>query len=149
MKKVLIAVAAAFAFISAGCHGQVPPTVHSVTITVTPPSGCTGCTYVISRAPASGSTCPVTTGTNYAPLNSSSPMTGTIYVDPNAAGLDVCYIGQTLEAGAVSQPSNTVGPFAVAANPLAPSLNGTQAMAAPQVKPTGDARKPELMAKVN
>lgn len=149
MKKVLIAVAAAFAFISAGCHGQVPPTVHSVTITVTPPAGCTGCTFVISRAPVSGSACPTSTGTAYTPLNQSSPLTGTSYVDSTSAGLDVCYIGQTLEGGAVSQPSNTVGPFAVAANPSAPSLNGTQATAAPQVKPIGDAAKPELVARVN
>ena len=112
--------------LTAGCaHSQVPPTVHSVTITITPPSGASGAAYVISRA--TGSTCPGTTGASYTPLNQSAPTTGTSYVDTTAAGLSVCYIAQTVQGGAVSAPSNVAGPFVVPANPTAPSINGQSA----------------------
>lgn len=122
MKRSLVFVLA----LAAGCaHSQMPPTVHSVTITITPPSGASGAAYVISRA--TGSTCPVSTGSAYTPLNQSAPISGTSYVDSAAAGLSVCYIAQTVEGGAVSAPSNIVGPFVVPANPTAPSINGQSA----------------------
>ena len=107
----------------AGCaHSQVPPTVHSVTITITAPV--TGATYVISRA--TGASCPATTGTAYTPLNQSAPISGTSYVDSAASG-SVCYIAQTVQGGAVSGPSNVAGPFVVPANPTAPVITGQSA----------------------
>ena len=109
----------------AGCaHSQVPPTVHTVTITITAPVGVTGATYVISRA--TGASCPATTGTAYTPLNQSAPISGTSYVDSAASG-SVCYIAQTVQGGAVSGPSNVAGPFVVPANPTAPVINGQSA----------------------
>lgn len=117
-----------------GCKSgaQIPPTSHSVTLTWTGP--CTAgqtasqCGYVISSAVISGSSCPATTGTNYTPIQSqSAPLTATTYTDTSVTGKTVCYVAQTIEGGAVSNPSNTAGPFTVPANPTAPALNGTQA----------------------
>lgn len=112
--------------ISIGCHAQIPPTNHTVSLIWTAATTCgTGqpaCTYVISRAPATGTTCPATTGTTYTQLNQASPTTGTTYTDTTASGLSVCYIAQTLQSGGVSVPSNTAGPTTVQGNPTAPSL---------------------------
>lgn len=116
--------------------GQMPPSSWEVSLTWTAPApagswaGCgvgqPSCTYVISRATiaASGSTCPATTGTAYTPLNQSSPATGTVYNDTTSSGLTVCYIAQTLQGGAVSQPSNVAGPFVVPGSPLPPNVTG-------------------------
>jgi len=124
--KIQSALILALALATVGCaHSQVPPTVHSVTITITPPAGVSGATYVISRA--TGSTCPSSAATNYTPLNQSAPATGTSFVDAGVAGLSVCYIAQTVQGGAVSGPSNVAGPFVVPANPTAPSINGQSA----------------------
>jgi len=133
--KIQSALILALALATVGCaHSQVPPTVHSVTITITPPAGVSGATYVISRA--AGSTCPSSAATNYTPLNQSAPTSGTSYVDMAAAGLSVCYIAQTVEGGAVSGPSNVAGPFVVPANPIAPAINGQSAKSeAPAVQP--------------
>ena len=124
-----------------GCRAQVPPTGHTVTLTWTVPSpsgawaGCgsgqPSCAYVVSRAAASGSSCPSTTGSNYTPLNQTTPAVGTSYVDFTATGQTVCYIAQTVQGSAVSQPSAPAGPLTVPGNPLAPSLNTTQAKAKP------------------
>lgn len=120
--------------------------------------GCTTsapCTYVISRATVSGSSCPATTGTNYTPLNQSAPVSGLSYTDNNVAGLNVCYIAQTLQGSAVSQPSNVVGPFQVQAVPLAPNLNQptqSEVTVPPLKSTTGDEvagiRAPVLTAKL-
>jgi hypothetical protein len=144
--------------ISAGCHGQVPPTNHTVSLTWTAPSasggwaGCTvaaPCTYVISRVTVTGSSCPSTTGTNYTPINQSNPATTTSLTDSSASGLTVCYIAQTLQGSAVSNPSNTAGPLTVPPNPLAPSLNdGTVSEAKPLEPNSEEVAVIHLTAKV-
>lgn len=104
------------------CHAQVPPTTHTVN-TATP---------------------------NYTPLNSSSPTSALTFTDTGAAGLSVCYIAQTEQGGAVSQPSNVAGPFVVPASPGAPSTpNGTVAdMVQPSLPPTGNTPGPVLTASI-
>ena len=50
---------------TAGCHAQVPPTNSVVVITISPPSSCTAstpCSYDVSRATATGASCPATMG---------------------------------------------------------------------------------------
>lgn len=145
-KKLFIAlVTLGFAM---GCHGQLPPTNSVVTlggIVPPPPTGSTwlgcvsgqpACTFVFGRAvlPAGTSTCPQASGGAYTPLNAAVPAATLSYTDNTVSGLTVCYEGQTLQAGNVSQPSNTVGPFAVPASPLAPSVTG-QTSTAGLVKP--------------
>ena len=129
--------------------GQVTPTSWQVSLTWTTPTpagawlGCIvgqpSCAYILSRATvAAGTTsCPATTGSAYAPLNQGSPATGTVYSDPTATGLTVCYIAQTIQGGAISQPSNTAGPFVVPGNPLPPVLNGSMSASlnAPELVP--------------
>lgn len=116
-----------------GCHAQVAPTNTVVVLTWTQPSpsgswsGCTAsspCTYVISRASSVAGACPATTGTNYTPLNQSSPASGLTYTDMSVSGSTLCYIAQTLQSGLVSMPSNTAGPFVIPANPVAPAITG-------------------------
>ena len=166
MKKLLALLALApLALFTIGCPAQVPPSQPATaTVTWTAPASCTAaspCTFVISRAPVTGTTCPPTTGTAYTPLNQASPSSGTSYTDTTAAGVNGCWIGHTLQAGLVSGPSNSVGPLAVPAVPTAPSL------ASPKVAETSmphlqdhpveyaclcDERKPDppvLSAKVN
>lgn len=132
--------------------GQVTPTSWQVSLTWTVPApagawlGCVvgqpSCAYVISRATlaAGTETCPATTGTAYTPLNQGAPASGTVYNDMTATGLTVCYIAQTAQGGAVSQPSNTAGPFIVPGSPLPPVLNGNMSASVtmPQIAP--DAR---------
>lgn len=128
MKKFALALLFAAAAVGCKSGAQVPPTSHTVTITITPPSGATGLSYVVSRA-VGAATCPTpnVTTPNYTPLNQSNPMSGTTFVDSGVAGQTVCYIAQSVVGGAVSQPSNTAGPFAVPANPTAPSIGGQTA----------------------
>jgi hypothetical protein len=133
----LFAMCVLLGWLSIGCsQAQVAPTGFKVNLSWTAPAGCTTaspCTFVASRITlAAGVTsCPaVNTATpNYAPLNAASPSTGTTFADTTAPGLNVCYIAQTEQGGQVSAPSNVVGPFAVPASPLAPSLTGNQAVA--------------------
>lgn len=123
----------------AGCHAQMPLTSAHVNLTWAVPAasgswaGCTTaspCTYVLSRAMLAFSTaaCPATTGTAYAPINTSAPATGTSYSDGTAQELTVRYIAQTEQGNLVSVPSNSAGPFIVPPNPGAPTISG-----APQV----------------
>ena len=131
----IFAVFAFLGWLSIGCsQAQVAPTSFQANLSWTAPSGCTtGCTYVASRITlASGTTsCPAANVAtpNYTPLNSASPATGTTFTDATAAGLTVCYIAQTEQGGAVSVPSNVVGPLVVPAGPLAPTLSGNEAVA--------------------
>ena len=170
MKRILVLATLAIAAI--GCHGQLPPTQHTVTLTITPQGCGTGtptCTYVASKdvLTAGTLTCPAPTGTNYTPINASSPATTTTFVDTTSAGETVCEVAQTLQSGAVSPASNTVGPFVVLPNPLAPSITGQSAMNdstetldsgkklaqathfRSMLKPNGKAEKPQLVAQVN
>lgn len=151
-------------WMSVGCsQAQVAPTSYEVSLTWTAPSasgtwgGCTTaspCTYAISRIVLTAGTtsCPAanTTTPNYTPLDSSTPTSGTTYVDTGVSGETVCYIAQTEQGTAVSNPSNTAGPFAVPASPLAPSLAGTQTVATekPLPAPSGDSQAPVLSAKL-
>lgn len=134
-----------------GCHAQVPATTYVVSLSWTAPAasgswaGCgTGqpaCTYVLSRAQAVSGACPATTGTNYTPLNQPSPATGTTYTDATAAG-SVCYVAQTVQSGAYSQPSASSNVIVVPAVPGQPGQPGgaptqTQAiLVTPETKPT-------------
>jgi hypothetical protein len=150
----------ALGWLSVGCgHAQVTPTNHQVSLSWTAPAasgswaGCTTaspCTYVASRITITGTTCPaVNVSTpNYTPLNSSSPVSTVTFVDTGASGLTACYIVQTEQGSAVSQPSNVAGPFVVPGNPLAPSLTGQEAVAAPLPVPPGDAAAPVLTASI-
>jgi hypothetical protein len=147
------------------CHAQVPPTTHSVNLTWTAPiasGGWTGCgtpntcTYVVSRLTlAAGKTAcdPVNLTTpNYTPLNSSSPVSATSFTDTGAVGTTACYIAQTEQGGAVSQPSNTAGPLTVPASPGAPSTpNGTVAdlIQPPVPKPNEGSNAPSVVASLH
>jgi hypothetical protein len=152
----------ALGWLSVGCaHAQVAPTNHQVALSWTAPAasgswaGCTAsapCTYVASRITlATGTTsCPAANVTtpNYAPLNTASPASTTTYTDTSASGLTTCYIVQTEQGSAVSGPSNVAGPFVVPANPLAPSLAGSEAKVQSMPLPTGDAAAPILTARL-
>jgi hypothetical protein len=125
MKSYLVLALAALSVYA--CHGQVPPTVSQVTITVpTVPTGCTTaapCTFVYSQATVASATatCPATTGTTYTPLNQSSPSTGTAYTFQPPSGF-ICIIGQTLQSSLTSVPGNVIGPLTIPAQPTAPSI---------------------------
>ena len=133
MKNRIFALIATLACLSiaAGCHGQVPPTSHSATLTVTNAPCAAGtpaatCGYVFSVAVVTTS-CPSTTGSNYAPLNQSAPVAqpssgNATYNVPSVAGETVCFIGQTVAGSAVSSPSAAVGPATVLPNLTAPVL---------------------------
>jgi hypothetical protein len=147
MKKICFVIASVFFIV--GCHGQVPPTNHTVTLTwQAPATGCTTsapCTYVLSRATVSGTTCPGTSGTTYTPLNQSNPVSALTYTDSTASGLTVCYIAQTMQGGAVSIPSNSAL-VTVPSNPLAPAL-GTPTTASSD-PPTSPLSYPEILASI-
>lgn len=118
-----------------GCHAQVTPTSTVVVLTWNAPvasgswTGCTTsapCTYVISRAIITASTCPSTTGTSYTPLNQTAPTSALTFTDNTIAGQTACYIAQTMQGGLTSTPSNVAGPFVVPANPVAPAITGVE-----------------------
>jgi hypothetical protein len=131
-----------------GCaHGQVTPSQGQVVLTWTAPANTSTwtltcatspCTYIISRATASGNTCPTPniTTPNYTPINQSSPAAALTLTDTGAAGTTACYIAQTIQAGAASQPSNVAGPLTVPGTPVAPTLNGTASISAAATKAT-------------
>lgn len=158
VSRMLVALFAVVAL--AGCaHSQMPPTTHSVALTWGAPTSpaCNAaapCTYVLSRISVTGSgPCPTANVTtpNYSPLNSASPVSSLDYTDTAAAGITSCYIAQTLQGGAVSQPSNAAGPFVVAPTPGAPSTpNGTVAdlVQPPLPTPTQGPDAPKTVAKL-
>ena len=159
---ILLPLYAFLAWVSVGCaHGQVKPTAFQVDLSWTVPAasgswaGCTTaapCTYVASRIAlaAGATTCPAANVAtpNYVPLNTASPTTSASFDDTTAVGLTVCYIVQTEQGTAVSQPSNVAGPFAVPASPLAPSLTGNQTVAEVMPVPSGSSEAPVLSAKL-
>lgn len=148
MRIRFVLLSLALVALTAGCRAQVPPTSHTLTLTVTnapctPGTSASTCGYVFSEAIVTGSSCPSTSGSNYSPVNQSTPVaqpsTGNAtFTDSGVAGKTVCAIAQTVSGGAVSQPSTAAGPFQIPANPTAPQVNGTQAEvrpALPQLQP--------------
>jgi hypothetical protein len=151
MKRIFAGLALALLLLIA-CHSQVAPTTgYNIVWTWSAPNssstwpGCTTaapCTYVVSAvALAAGTTtCPATTGTAYAPLNSAAPATALTYTETGAAtGQTVCAIVQTEQSGATSVPSASAS-VAVPAIPLAPGapVPTTQsAQLEPQIQPSG------------
>jgi hypothetical protein len=96
--KSLFALALLALTMTSGCHAQLPTTP----------------TYSCPAAAPAGT---------YATLNAASPATGTTYVDSGmASGTVWCYVGQTLQNGGTSGPSNIVGPS------VTPSTSVTHAM---------------------
>jgi hypothetical protein len=163
LKHLLIGASFLFlGWLSVGCgHAQVTPTNHRVSLSWTAAAatgswaGCTTaspCTYVASRITlASGTTsCPApnVTTPNYTPLNPSTAVSTTTFNDTAASGLTACYIVQTEQGSAVSGPSNTAGPLVVPANPLAPSITGSEAAVAPLPVPVGNTAAPVLAAQL-
>lgn len=117
---------------------QVPPSPPpTVTLTWTAPSGCSSCTYVISRTTGTTS-CPTS---GYTPLNQSSPASGTTYTDSAPpTGVSVCYLAQAVLVGLTGQPSapsNGGTPLAVPVYPGTPGSPNASAVAslAPPLKP--------------
>lgn len=107
MKKELLATLVLVAFAS-GCRSQLPPNPNIYT-------------------------CPVSTGSNYTAMNSTTPVSypATTYKDSAATG-NYCYITQSVidQNGSrvgTSNPSNIAGPFAV---------SGTQAVNLSWTNPT-------------
>ena len=155
--KTLTLVLAVLAIAGCRAGAQVPPTHHTLTLTVTnapcaPGTPAAQCGYVFSEAVVSGSTCPLTTGTNYTPVNQSNPLAqpangNATYTDQSVAGKKVCVIGQTVEGAAVSAPSSAIGPFDVPADPTAPAL-GSGAVAERQLQPNTDMAKLDVKAVV-
>lgn len=143
---MLLLMIAALGFVAEGCHAQVPPTNYQVALSWTAPAtSCTTatpCTYVLSRAVLAAGTvsCPQTSGTAFTPLNLATPVSTLTYNDAAASGETVCYIVQTewtaasagcsTAAPCFSLPSNTAGPFVLPGTPQAPTLTGTQQVAA-------------------
>lgn len=139
MKFSTLLVLAVTAF---GCHAQVPPTTHNVTLNwgATTTGGTPPYTYIMSRISltAGTPTCPpVNLSTpNYTPLNSASPVTPTNYIDTTATGT-VCYTVQAEDSvKSVGGASNTAGPLVTLTNPNAPVTLGGDV--------TADVKQPAL-----
>lgn len=150
----MAAFALALGLLAVGCgHAQVTPTSYQVDLAWVAPvasgswlgcgTGQPACSYVMSRLTvAAGATaCPAVnlSTPNYAPLNTATPAAGLTFVDTGAVGTTACYIVQTLQGTAVSNPSNVAGPLVVPASPLAPTLSAPTAVAdaKPLAVPTG------------
>ncbi len=128
MKRLLSL--ATLSVLAVGCHAQVPVTTHTVALTWTAPTsgGTAPYTYIMSRITLATGTasCPAVNLTmpNYAPLNSSSPVSSTSYTDTTATGT-VCFVVQAEDAvKSVGGASNTAGPFVLPTNPSAPVTLG-------------------------
>lgn len=128
-------------FSTSGC-AQHAATNYVMDLTVVPPTG--SYSFVFSRVIVTGSNCPTATTGTYTMLNDATATAATNYEDNTVAGLKVCYVAQSKDTSvtpaAYSLPSNTAGPFNVPANPLAPTLSGSQTttsaeMVKPQVRP--------------
>jgi hypothetical protein len=150
---------------TAGCAGaqQLPPTVHSLTMTVQSPPATAAKWFAFKETVASGATtCDAPTSTNFKQLNAAG-QASSVYVDLSSAGTTVCEFMQYQDSAtppATSAASNVVGPYAIAANPTAPAINAQQATNAPPLltplndpelaRARKDAKgdKPELVAEV-
>jgi hypothetical protein len=126
---------------------QVPPaSTEVVNLTWQAPSaaagwqGCTAsapCSYAIYSSQASGGTCkPLTDSSWHEITTPASRPTGSTFTD-NAPGTSPCYNAETIQNGANSAASNTAGPIAIPATPLAPTL-GNPAAAGIPVPPAGE-----------
>lgn len=165
MRKMFSALSL-LAFAAVGCHAQVTPTVHNVTLNwkAVTSGGTPPYAYIMSSisVPTGTSTCPApvlasgSTPATYTPLNSASPTSALTYVDSAASGTE-CYIVQAQDSATppnISGASNTAGPFVVPTNPAAPqSLAGSAAttahVAQPALPPPAKGEKaPPVVAKL-
>jgi len=131
MKKLFASLFLAAAPILAGCQAPAAST-SPVSITWTAPAaagnwaGCgspSTCSYAIYRAPQSSGACPASSNASFKEITDPAVRpTGTSWSDTTAAGLTVCYIAETWQAGLNSAASNTAGPVVVPGVPLAPAL---------------------------
>jgi hypothetical protein len=143
--KFAIAILAFSMMAAAGCT-QVPPattfkvnlTWNAAQATSTWP-GCTTaqpCVFAVYRAVASGAICPAFSATAWTEITTSAtrPSAGA-YSDKSAAGLDVCYVVETVQASANSDPSNTYQTIVPAALGSPGGLSGANTAAmAPDLK---------------
>lgn len=125
--------------LAAGCHAQIPPaSTKSAVLTWSAPQAVTGgwqgcttanpCVYAVYRAITTGSTCPATGSAQWSELTTASTRPSALtYTDTTAAGLNVCYAVETVQASLNSGPSNTVN-LTVPGVPGAPQL-GTPTIA--------------------
>lgn len=154
-------IALAMAFVAGCSHAQMPPTVHTVSLTwkATTTGGIGPYTYVASKitvaAGATGCPTPTIPTPNYAPINSASPISGLALVDSSATGSTACYIVQAIDSvQAISQPSNIVGPLVVPTAPAAPQQLGGNITAdahvpqPPLAKPSEGPDAPAVVAKL-
>lgn len=136
MKRMSLIFAALL--ICCGCaHPQLPPTPGYNTVwTWTAPNPCTGCTYVVSTLTlTSGTSCPASTGSNYAPQQTvTTGVTTASWTQVNTTGMTLCAVVQTIQGGQTSPPSAqsaaVVNPT-LPTSPGVPSGNSTVAELAP------------------
>lgn len=160
MKRTIVI----FAFLvlaAAGCRAQVPPaTSFKVNLTWNAPQatstwlGCTTaqpCVFAVYRTATTGATCPAFTSTAWTEITTSATRpSADAYSDKSAAGLDVCYVVETVQASANSDPSNTYQTIVPAALSSPGALSGANiaAMAPPleNLAPLPDGTKEISMA---
>lgn len=160
MRKMFVALTAVVA-LAVGCHAQMPPTLHSATLTwqATTSGGTAPYKYVMSSIaiPNGSIACPLPNVLlpNYAPLNSASPVAALTFTDTSATGKTVCYTVQAVDSlAAVSLPSTAAGPFAVPTAPAAPQQLGGNVTAKldqvqpPLAKPSEGPDAPRVVAKL-
>lgn len=118
--------------IAAGCHAQLPVSSYAINYNATAPSACTStspCQIAYSDVVQTGSSCPATTGTNYAAAcTSASGSTSCSHsnVTPNST---ICAIAQTVQNGA---NSSAAGPISIAVPALPGQPTNPTGTVAPQ-----------------
>ena len=148
MKNIFAAIALVVTLsLATGCHAQVPPASngYKVVLTATAPlpsgnwAGCTTsapCTYAFYAETITGTTCDLTTSTNYKEITNPAARPSTPnFTDANTTGLTRCYDAETVQAGANSGPSNVAGPIVSPGIPLAPALQTPAPQSATVDKP--------------
>lgn len=133
MKKIIVPLIVALAAI--GCHAQS----SAVNLTWSAPaangswSGCSvsdPCVYAAFRCAAAASTCADISSSAWIEVTTADTRpSATSYSDTTAMGLIAYYFVETVQDGALSEPSNIAGPFAVGLtnpNPLLIGANSPQ-----------------------
>lgn len=114
MKKIfLFVVFAGLLVFGSSAESQITQTSFQVNLSWTVPaaspgwSGCSTsapCTFLVSKTPVTGTTCPLT-ASSYSSVGVSAPQ-ATAYVDSSVtSGTSYCYVVQTQQASAVSGSS--------------------------------------------